>query len=354
MRLVLALALGLAPVLAGAADGPDYVQAESWLARPGIDSPALLLPGGEPAPPDTGLAADVFYIHPTTAMTDDPVNVPTDDEAALAMARIMLEAQATPFNTIARIYAPRYRQAALGVFALDEDAVQAPMNLAYDDLRRAFRHYLAQDNGGRPFFLVGHSQGSYHALRLLAEEIAGSPQAGLLVAAYIPGMPVPRMLFDSALATLPPCAEPLQTGCIAPWQTFAETHEAVALLASDDLFWDATSGRWRTAPGMALVNVNPISWRLDGVAVPASAHLGAVPFGVRGSHFARIVPQLVGAQVVDGNTLVTPVPADLFDDGGMFGAGNYHVFDISLFWADIRANAAARLAAWLAAHPPDG
>ncbi len=191
---------------AGAA-GIDYSRPQSWLARPGLASTAHLVPR------DSGYSdlqatarADVFYVHPTTGMREDVANVPIDDPQAQEIGRVMLMSQATPFNGIARIYAPRYRQVAMHVFDKDEAAVQQPMNLAYDDLRRAFAHYAEHDNGGRPFFLVAHSQGSNHGLRLLMEAIQGTPLESRLVAAYLPGMPTPRAVFAQSLTRLPPCA----------------------------------------------------------------------------------------------------------------------------------------------------
>lgn len=152
---VLGIGIGAGAAVAG---GIDYGRDSAWLARPGLASAARLVPedsgyldGGDSA------CADAFYVHPTTGMNDDTDNVPIDDAGALATARLMLMTQATPFNGVARIYAPRYRQAALHVFDLDEADLQAPMNLAYEDVRRAFRHYARHDNAGRPFFLVGHS-----------------------------------------------------------------------------------------------------------------------------------------------------------------------------------------------------
>ena len=164
------LALVAVPTCAVPAADIDYGRLDAWLARPGLASAANLVPG------DSGYSdlqaaarADVFYVHPTTGMRKDVANVAIDDPQALAVGRVMLMAQATPFNGIARIYAPRYRQMALHVYEEGEAALQDPMNHAYEDVRRAFAHYAAHDNQGRPFFLVAHSQGSNHALRLLME-----------------------------------------------------------------------------------------------------------------------------------------------------------------------------------------
>lgn len=346
-----ALAGAFAP--AAAASDIDYGSADAWLARPGLDSVVGLVPAGSGYSDMQATArADVFYLHPTTGMNDDVDNVPLDDPQALEMGHLMVMTQATPFNGIARIYAPRYRQAALHVFDGDETALQAPMNRAYQDVRHAFAHYVRHDNDGRPFFLVGHSQGSNHGLRLLIEVIEGTPLAARLVAAYLPGMPTPRAVFDRRAAGIPLCASPAQTGCAAVWGVFAQGYGDFEGWEAVNHFWDAGARRWRSAKGMPLVNVNPVSWRDDDAPTWPESHLGAVPFGIAGTHFSRVIPHLVGARTENGYTLVspTPLPADLFDDGGIFDEGNYHVFDIALFWADLRANARTRLAAFLASE----
>ena len=66
---------------------------------------------------------------------------------------------AGPFARVGRIFAPRYRQAGLySLMTLREDAREA-RRFAYGDVARAFRTYLARDNGGRPFVLVGVRSG---------------------------------------------------------------------------------------------------------------------------------------------------------------------------------------------------
>ena len=336
-----------------AASDIDYGSSDAWLARPEIESAASLTPADSGYRNMQAIArADVFYLHPTTGMKSAADNVPVDDPQARATAHVMLMTQATPFNGVARVYAPHYRQAALHVFDGNETALQGPMNRAYEDIRRAFAYYAEHDNHGRPFFLVGHSQGSNHGLRLLIEEISGTPLADRLVAAYLPGMPTPRAPFDTHLATIAPCTTPMQTGCVAAWGVFAEGYRDFGDWEAVNHFWDANVGRWRSARGMSLVSVNPVNWREDDAPTLPAAHLGAVPFGVTQSHFSRVMPHLVGARTENGYTLVspTPLPADLFDDGGIFDEGNYHVFDIALFWADLRANARTRLAAFLASE----
>jgi len=328
----------------------DYASPDSWLARPGLGSPAQRVPEGSGYRDlQVWARADAFYIHPTTGMRDDVDNVLVDDPQALAVGQVMLTAQATPFNGVARIYAPRYRQAALHVFEKSEAEWQAPLNLAYEDVRRAFHYFLEHDNAGRPFFLVAHSQGSNHALRLLVEEIARTDVERRMVAAYIPGMPTPQAFLTKHLPGIPLCSVASQVGCVAVWGVFAEGYQGFEAWEALNVYWDPSSRRWVSARGMDLANVNPVSWSLDTAPAPRHWHLGAVPFGVHGTNFSGLLRRLVSARSQHGYTIVAPapLPGAWFNDGGVFEEGNYHVFDISLFWADIRANARQRLATFL-------
>ena len=51
-----------------------------------------------------------------------------------------------------------------------------PIAIAYGDVRAAWREYLAKHNKGRPFVLIGHSQGSLMLQQLIANEIEGKPE----------------------------------------------------------------------------------------------------------------------------------------------------------------------------------
>ena len=62
--------------------------------------------------------------------------------------------------------------------------------LPYEDVRAAWRHYLAHDNGGRGVVLIGHSQGARILARLIAHEIEGKPEQRLLAGALILGFDV--------------------------------------------------------------------------------------------------------------------------------------------------------------------
>ena len=60
-----------------------------------------------------------------------------------------------------RTFAPIYRQMTLALIAAYTPGPTSPaVRLAYGDVVAAWRNYLATRNQGRPFVLIGHSQGS--------------------------------------------------------------------------------------------------------------------------------------------------------------------------------------------------
>jgi hypothetical protein len=66
------------------------------------------------------------------------------------------------------MFAPYYRQMTLATYgAVDDYETSEYFAKAYGDVERAFNHYLKYDNGGRPFVLIGHSQGSHILVPLL-------------------------------------------------------------------------------------------------------------------------------------------------------------------------------------------
>lgn len=329
----------------------DYAREDAWLALPGKASAAHRVPTGSGFSNLQDVArADVFYIHPTTSVSrKDVLNTPIDDPEVVKMDAIMLMTQATPFNGVARVYAPRYRQVALHVYFLSEDEQQAPSNRAYADVKAAFEFYVNNYNQGRPFFLVGHSQGANHAQRLLSEVIQGHPIQERLVAAYVPGIPLPRTVFRDDLRRIPPCHRPAQIGCAAVWGTFGLNGGDDLLGWSDTVHWDAASQRWMARHGAAMENINPVSWDKRRPRTPAAAHRGGTPFGkTQATFFTHPVTGMVSVSDERGYAFVSPrLPKALFDDDGLFGGENYHVFDIALFWVDIRENARLRLRTFL-------
>ena len=68
-------------------------------------------------------------------------------------------------------------------------------------MKAAFEYYLSNFNNGRPFVIASHSQGSYHAERLIKEYVDGKTLQNKLIAAYLIGRPIPPDAFKNIRAT---------------------------------------------------------------------------------------------------------------------------------------------------------
>src|SRR5262249_24785748 len=122
--------------------------------------------------------------------------------------------QASWFSPICRVFAPMYRQ----VTAFSDKSSSS--DLAYGDVRDAWRDYLAHDNHGRGVVLLGHSQGSFVLKRLIREEIENKPAVlKLLVSAVLVGGNV-VVGKNGDFQHVPPCASKTQTGCVVAWSTW--------------------------------------------------------------------------------------------------------------------------------------
>ena len=80
----------------------------------------------------------------------------------------MLANQASQFNGCCNVYAPRYREASIFAYLKgDAKLREQVLGFAYKDVARAFDYFIENYNGGRPFILASHSQGTHHGERLI-------------------------------------------------------------------------------------------------------------------------------------------------------------------------------------------
>ena len=322
---------------AQAGGGPDYAQASSWVARPGMaDDPAQWLPDGV-TQTKSGNAA-VFYIHPTTYLESDRWNAPLDAAGGTAFrTNLFVQSQASVFSGAGDIWAPDYRQAAYGSFLLDTKDAEQALDFAYRDVAAAFDQFV-KEAGDRPIILAGHSQGALHLERLLREKIAGKPIAKRIVAAYVVGWPI-DVTSDLPALGLPACTAPGESGCILSWLTFGEP-------ANPDIIVD----EWAHTTGLTggkrdrkqVLCVNPLTGTENGTAPPQANPGTLVPTADLRS--ATLDAQAVGARCDDGLLIATGRLPPL--GPYVLPGNNYHVYDYALFWGAIRRDAERRLAGW--------
>ncbi len=319
---------------------PDYANAAAWLARPDLpDDPSRWTPPGTARARDPQVA--VFYVHPTTFTRRSSWNAPLDDREANGRLNLFASSQASAFNGVGAVWAPRYRQAALGAFLTTGADPTAALDFAYRDVLRAFDAFVARIPVTRPIILVGHSQGSLHLTRLMQDRIAGQPIATRIVAAYLVGWPISTTADLPALG-LPACAGPGQANCILSWQSYAEPADPHQMV---DVYNATTGLTGLPRKGTPMLCVNPVTGA-PGTAALATANLGAL-IPKAGLSGADIVPGRVPARCAPNGILLIGPPPEGYNSYVLPG-GNYHVFDYALFWSNIRADIAARTATFIA------
>ena len=216
-----------------------YADPAAWLCRPDVDDDAcdqvldltVVEADGSTSieafePVEDG-AVDCFYVYPTISR-DETTN--SDREASSEEEGFAALNQVARLGETCRVFAPIYRQTTLiGLSnALGGGADSAAAGeTAYGDVLDAWEHYLATDNEGRGVILVGHSQGSAHLSRLIAEEIDPDPEVrDRLVSAYLAGwgLDVPAgEVVGGTFDEVPLCEANDQIGCALSWASFRET-----------------------------------------------------------------------------------------------------------------------------------
>jgi hypothetical protein len=266
-KLIAGALLAIATPAAGQeqpAPAPDYGTDAAWLCLPGRQDAC-----GTPLPttalnangygsvgrsmPDPDAQVDCFYVYPTVSRDqtlNSDLNAGAEENAAAA-------AQFGRFASVCRPFAPIYRSmtlASLGRFLAGGIDPTPHMNLAYEDVRAAWREFLSRRNQGRPFVLVGHSQGTIHLIRLLAEEIEGSEAARRMLSAMLIGyvVEVPEgQLVGGSFRQTPLCTRVGQTGCVISYSSFRATNPPPAA---------ASFGR-ASRTGMTAACTNPATLR---------------------------------------------------------------------------------------------
>lgn len=320
-----------------------YADPAMWLSRPGTapaNDPARWLPPG--VAEEGTLPVAVFFVHPTSYLDRARWNAPLDDAEARQRARMFLRGLASPFGAAGEIWAPSYRQATFGAFLTDSPEGQRAIDAAYADVTRAFDQFLGEIGPQTPIVIVGHSQGALHVLRLLRERVAGTPLQGRIAMVYAIGWPI-SLAHDLPALGLPACAGPAQAGCVIGWSSFAEPADAGEWLA-----------QYRKSPGFdgqprgasPVLCSNPLTGA-PGDAAPASANLGTLKPNADLSS-GELVPAAVPARCDADGLLLIGDPPEL--GPYVLPGNNYHVYDIPLFWANLRQDFGRRVSAWLAAR----
>ncbi|HZP67642.1 MAG TPA: DUF3089 domain-containing protein [Rudaea sp.] len=379
MRAALAAMGFLCAMPTTAAPKNDYANEENWLCRPGrkdacaVDLTATVVAAGGKTSRELFHAAanppiDCFYVYPTVSMEPTP----NADMAIGPEERGVVRLQFARFASKCRLYAPVYRQMTIEQLrkAVSGAGDAGDQELAYGDVRDAFDYYLAHDNRGRGFVLIGHSQGSGELTRLIQEEIDGKPLASQFVSAILAGTQVEVAKgrdTGGTFASLPLCRAPAQFGCIIVYNSFRATRppQADALLrrTGDPAREDACvnpanpgggAGELKAyfgTHGRGFGNTQPAPpWLADGTDV-------TTPFvTVPGMLSARCASNEYGTYLAievhadPSGKRVGDIVGDVFTHGAVRPRWGLHVIDIELAMGNLLDLVAAESAAWQHDH----
>ena len=149
---------------------------------------------------------DCFYAHPAVGSSTTPA---AERQAEL---RAVARWQASRFSQVCRVWAP----------------VQRPVGLdaAYADVRRAWRGYLRDSNGGRAIVLLSHGRGTVLLRRLVREEVDDRPAVRRrLISALLLGGNVTVLRgrgFGGDFGHIGACRSTRQTGCVVAFSMFGD------------------------------------------------------------------------------------------------------------------------------------
>lgn len=316
------------------ADAPEETGSKASMGRETL-APAIITPATpkEAVPPFA-----VFFVHPTSYMERKSWNGPLDDKESQDLARTFLRGMATPFNAATEIWAPRYRQATLGAFLTESPAAEKAMAAAYRDVNQAFDMFLASVDKRTPIVLAGHSQGSRHLLHIVHERIAGTPLEKRIAAIYLIGWPV-SLERDLPQLGLPACAQPDQASCIVSWSSYADPAEPGTML---DIYAASPGLDGQPHGTSPILCTNPLTGEMGGEA-PATSNLGTLVPNKDLTN-GKLVPAMVPASCDSRGLLIIGKGPDM--GPYVLPGNNYHVYDIPLFWANLRADVERRVRGW--------
>ncbi len=292
----------------------DYVRPENWVLYPGAEA-------GEPG-------ADVFYLYPTVTADRGKPLMEWNDSALRDKTRNLAREQTSLFRGTARVYAPFCRQLEFfrSMRALSGDRAMAEgFRPGVRDAEAAFDYYWKYCNRGRPFFLLGHSQGAMELFELMKSRFKDPAIREKLVAAYLIGMPLTaRMLEEAPHLRFARGAD--DTGVIVTYNTESADAEPSPF----------------TGPGVLCIN--PLNWRTDAVEAPPAENLGARFYDWK-TGSVREIPAFCGARIDPARGALIAAPGPGRYDSRQLGRGVFHMNDLYFFFENLRKNISDRLAA---------
>jgi pimeloyl-ACP methyl ester carboxylesterase len=283
----------------------------------------------------TSRAVDIFYVYPTLGFSSDTANPAfladitrqESREAAFSNQRFNHQVYAgDEYN----FFAPFYRQRTMNALTGGPGNAEQIMQVPVSDIATAFHHYMTHYNQGRPFMLLGHSQGSAVLLELLKYHM-DQEHHEQMVAAYLIGWQITGEDLEEFPDRLIPARGSDDTGVII-------------------MFNSLTTLKARSPRiDRSVVCINPLNWKTDPTMATREEHLGIVRFN-RETRQYDTIPHFTGAYIQDHYLICTDVdPSGVFNEDlkDLFPFGNLHFMDSWLYALNLKANMAERVGVFL-------
>ena len=263
-------------------------------------------------------SADIFYVCSTE--TSDWINEQGDTvhfadmtraehRAALYGEMRGVDSLVCPDNC--NFYAPYYPQATMQGLLRDTALFVPRCARATEEILQAFDRYMQHDNNGRPFVLMGYSQGAYAVIELLRNLTA--EQASRMVAAYVIGYQVTES--DLQYPYIRAAQGATDTGVTICYNSAASPEDGIDILS-----------------GHTTIGINPVNWSVD--ATPATY---VFDFGGACDTLTATLDTLTHLTVIEGYAGTCPVLPFVGKPG------NYHCLEIPLYYRSLRQNISLRL-----------
>ncbi len=279
---------------------------------------------------DESHPADVFYVYPTVS-TISFLDNDSSWFADITLPEVREEANGNQrFNKMLygeyNFYAPYYRQMIFEAYSQPAPMLDSLAQIAVKDVDDAFQYYMTHFNHGRPFFLMGHSQGSQMLIELLKQGMT-KEQRKLMVAAYCIGFHVTADELAEYPEALCPAMDSTETGKLIVFNSVTDT-TAISMVSRDDV-----------------VGVNPTTWTMANDTIPADFHFGMAKYNdARDS--VLIVPCPTKTYLYEHTTVCPDLDPEMVFIPAyerMFPKGNLHFADSWLFGGNVIENMRCRL-----------
>lgn len=292
---------------------PDYANPIYWYGE-------LSLPTGNPV--------DIFYVYPTvgTKPIDDNgneliyTNIDKKAERDAAMSNQRFNKEVYGRDTY-NFFAPYYRQITFETYTGGRQSVSQHAYVPISDIANAFAYYIEHLNEGRPFILLGHSQGSQMLIELLKHSITDE-QRKRMIAAYAMGFEITSEELAQFSSQLRPAQNAEDTGVIILYNSLTDSAAKSPII------------------DRSAVCINPLNWKTDGTPATKEEHKGIVKYDKKAGQYI-VIPHFTGAYISDNYLIcgdVDPYSCYVEEFKDLFPLGNLHMMDSWLYSVNIREN----------------